>query len=182
MFTIHPGEYLVGDYVERTFGWNVWIPSKDTGIDLLVTDKKNRRTVALQVKFGKDFLTRKPAELRKKLRCHSWFKLTMAKIDPSKAEFWVFVLPGFESDEPDFLVVPTAKLLQRWRFYSHEKYLQLYLTSTKSKCWETRTHTRTLRAEDMLRIAEGAYQNRTLDLSKYLNNTGWNALKARLDH
>lgn len=58
LFTIHAGEYLVGLYIERRYGkrFNVWIPSKDTGIDLLVSDRKNRRTASLQVKFGKDFL------------------------------------------------------------------------------------------------------------------------------
>jgi hypothetical protein len=45
---------------------NVWIPGKDTGVDLLVTDPKNRCAVSLQVKYGKDFLPGKSAELRKK--------------------------------------------------------------------------------------------------------------------
>ena len=58
LFTIHAGEYLVGLYIEHHYRkqLNVWIPSKDTGIDLLVSDHQNRRTASLQVKFGKDFL------------------------------------------------------------------------------------------------------------------------------
>ena len=182
MFTIHAGEYLVGDYIERTFGkrWNVWTPSKDTGIDLLVTDKKNQRTVSLQVKFGKDFLPGKSAELRKQLSCHSWFTLSRVKLDRSEAEFWVFVLPGFASNKPDFIVIPTVKL--RWHMdeiYGHKENLQVYLTSTKkSKCWETRT----LRNEDLVKIARDTYENPKLDLSKYLNGAGWNALKAKLDN
>jgi hypothetical protein len=53
LFTVHAGEYLVGDHIERTYpGWNVWVPSKDTGVDLLVTDKRNQKTVSLQVKFS----------------------------------------------------------------------------------------------------------------------------------
>ena len=56
LFTVHVGEYLVGEEIERTFPrWNVWLPSKDTGVDLLVTDAKNRKAVSLQVKFSKDF-------------------------------------------------------------------------------------------------------------------------------
>ena len=40
LFTIHAGEYLVGSEIEKLFkNYRVWIPSKDTGIDLLVTDK-----------------------------------------------------------------------------------------------------------------------------------------------
>ena len=57
IFTMHAGEYLFGSYLENEFkGFNIWIPSRDTGIDLLVTDSKNRKTVSLQVKFSKDFL------------------------------------------------------------------------------------------------------------------------------
>ena len=56
LFTIHAGEYLTGEYIERNYPhWNVWVPSKDTGIDLLVTDETNSKTVSLQVKFSKDF-------------------------------------------------------------------------------------------------------------------------------
>ena len=34
LFTIHAGEYLVGDYIQDFYPrWNVWVPSKDTGIE-----------------------------------------------------------------------------------------------------------------------------------------------------
>ncbi|GAG73038.1 unnamed protein product [marine sediment metagenome] len=53
MFTIHAGEYLVGSYIEEKLkDFNVWVPSKDKGVDLLVTDSKNKKTVSLQVKFS----------------------------------------------------------------------------------------------------------------------------------
>jgi len=56
-FTVHAGEYLVGSEIERQFKQvNVWVPSRDTGIDLLMSNRKNRRTVSVQVKFSKDFL------------------------------------------------------------------------------------------------------------------------------
>ena len=182
LFTIHAGEYLVGSQIEQHFKkekLNVWIPSKDTGIDLLVTDKKNQRTVSLQVKFGKDFLPGKSAVLRNSLCCLSWFVLNRAKLGTSQAEFWVFVLMGFTSDKPDFLVVPTAKLRQHMdEIHGHQEKLHVYLTSTKSKCWETRG----LASDAMLQIANGTYKNPMLDLSKYLNDAGWDALKAKLDH
>jgi hypothetical protein len=38
IFTVHAGEFLAGQYIEREFKKNVWVPRKDTGIDLLVTD------------------------------------------------------------------------------------------------------------------------------------------------
>jgi hypothetical protein len=56
LFTVHAGEFLAGEYIERHFrNTNVWVPTKDTGTDLLVTDKKNQATVSLQVKFSRDF-------------------------------------------------------------------------------------------------------------------------------
>lgn len=44
LFTIHAGAYLVGSHIKQHLRGpngekvNVWVPSKDTGIDLLVTD------------------------------------------------------------------------------------------------------------------------------------------------
>jgi hypothetical protein len=56
LFTIHAGEYLVGEYIERHFKQvNVWLPARDTGIDLLISDLLNRRVVSIQVKYSKDF-------------------------------------------------------------------------------------------------------------------------------
>ena len=44
LFTIHAGEFVVGDYIERKFRRvNLWVPSRDTGTDLLVTDSKNEK-------------------------------------------------------------------------------------------------------------------------------------------
>lgn len=37
LFTVHAGEFLVGSEIEkRITGANVWVPSKDKGIDLLI--------------------------------------------------------------------------------------------------------------------------------------------------
>jgi hypothetical protein len=50
LFTIHAGEYLVGAHIEQAHRrWRVWLPTKDTGIDLLVTDSTNGKAVSLQV-------------------------------------------------------------------------------------------------------------------------------------
>jgi predicted helicase len=58
LFTIHAGEYLVGEHLERKYKRvNLWLPSKDTGIDLLVTDSENEKSVSLQVKFSRDYLS-----------------------------------------------------------------------------------------------------------------------------
>jgi hypothetical protein len=116
MFTIHAGEYLVGLHIQQRFpDLNVWVPAKDSGIDLLLTDRENRRTVSWQVKDGKDFLPGKPAKVQEKLRCLSWFKLNATKLDESPAELWVFVLHSFKKDDPDFVVVPTGDRGSAWQ-------------------------------------------------------------------
>jgi hypothetical protein len=56
LYTVHAGEYLVGTQVEKEIdGASVWLPSKDQGIDLLITNPKNGRMVALQVKLSRDY-------------------------------------------------------------------------------------------------------------------------------
>jgi len=45
--TVHAGECLVGECIEHNFPrWNVWVPSKDTGVDLLVTDARHRKAIS----------------------------------------------------------------------------------------------------------------------------------------
>src|SRR5260221_10904799 len=44
LFTIHAGEFLVASYIEQQFkDYLVWLPSRDSGVDLLVTDRKSTR-------------------------------------------------------------------------------------------------------------------------------------------
>lgn len=92
LFTIHAGEYLVGFHIELHLRApngdkvNVWVSSKETGTDLLVTDQK---MTSLQVKFSKDFLlTHGRPEYRDKLFSCGWWTLNREKI----RESWVFVL------------------------------------------------------------------------------------------
>jgi len=60
LFTVHAGEYLVGGYIEHNFSrWNVWVPSKDTGVDLLVTDARHRKAIADQELIALDRFTDK---------------------------------------------------------------------------------------------------------------------------
>ena len=180
LFTIHAGEYLVGLHVQKSLKLNAWIPAKDTGIDLLVTDSHNLRAVSLQVKYGKDFLPEMKAELRRSLRCVSWFTLNRAKLHTSQAEFWVFVLRGFESDASDFVVIPTAELQRRMTEIhgSESAKLQSYFCSTENnQCWETRG----LGNRVMLQIAKGTYENPVRDFTEYLNENGWAALAKKLN-
>ena len=58
-FTIHAGEYLTGEFIEQKLRdpngnrLNLWVPAKDTGVDLLVTDHLNKNTILSPVTKGK---------------------------------------------------------------------------------------------------------------------------------
>ncbi len=106
IFTIHAGEYLVGDYLEKKFkDYRVWLPSKDTGVDLLVTDKGHRKAVSLQVKFSKDFMGNN-------FKAIGWWTLKSEKITKSLADLWVFALYTFEEKNIHNVIIPPNHLLE----------------------------------------------------------------------
>lgn len=176
LFTIHAGEFVVGDFLEGKFrNVNVWVPSKDTGVDLLLTDKKNKKAISLQVKFSRDFLaTHMPAIFQKPLRACGWWSLNRDKIAKSKADYWVFVLVGFERRSTDFIIIKPSELLNRIdAIRTKGKTVQLYLWVTeKNRCWETRG----LKRQEQLAIAQGQYSNSNRDFSAFLNN--WRPVQA----
>jgi hypothetical protein len=88
MFTVHAGEHLVGAHIEHRFRRvNVWVPVRDTGVDLLVSDRANRSTVSLQVKFSKDFLvTHHGPEFQKELRACGWWTINRGKLAKSRLD------------------------------------------------------------------------------------------------
>ncbi len=85
LFTVHVGEYLVGSYIEQHYKRvSVWIPSRDTGVDLMVSDRRGRSTVSIQVKFSKDFLpTHVAPEFREPLRVCTFFLINRDKLRAS---------------------------------------------------------------------------------------------------
>jgi hypothetical protein len=178
LFTIHAGEYLVASHVEKHFKRaNVWVPSRDTGVDLLVSDRHNRRTTSLQVKFSKDFLvTHIGPEFQKQLRACGWWTIDRDKLRGSRADYWVFVVQGFASRTVDYVVVSPRQLWRRLRaIHGGQKKIHTYLWITETKsCWETRGLQRT----DQLLIAHGEYSHRSRDFTQWLNN--WSAV-ARLN-
>ena len=142
LFTIHAGEYLVGALIEQQFKRvNVWIPLRDTGIDLLLSDRRNTRSISLQVKFSKDFLVTHMGPLfQKQLRACGWWTINRQKLQASPADYWVFVLHGFASRSTDFVVIPRSELWRRLRaIHGGTKIMQSYVWVTERKhCWETR--------------------------------------------
>lgn len=115
IFTIHAGEFLVADYLERRYakscGLRVWVPSKDDGTDLLVTNDLCTKALRLQVKFSKDF------DHDREYAASGWWTLDALKISKSSADYWVFVLPKTEGSKVYsdcfFVTIPPKDLLCR---------------------------------------------------------------------
>ena len=170
LFTVHAGEYLVGEYLERSYPkWHVWVPSRDTGIDLLVTNEKNRKAVSLQVKFSKDFNPADQSPIHQnRLLAAGWWVLDEKKIQKSNADYWVFVLPSFIEKKTSFIILPPGELLRRLRAIhgSRRKPTHSYLRVTRSgKCWETRGLAKG--EHDLVAFDQYSHANR--DFSKFLN-------------
>lgn len=180
LFTIHAGEFLVNHEIQRRFPRvNVWVPAKDTGVDLLASDGRNRRTVSLQVKFSRDYLvthvTRaKQALLNQELRACGWWTLSRKQIENSTAGYWVFVLVGFANRTTDFIVIKPRVLLRRLdAIHGKTSTFQCYLWVTRSgKCWETRG----LKRAEHLSLAANRFKNASRNFSGYLNN--WKPIRA----
>jgi hypothetical protein len=178
LFTVHAGEFLVGCEIERRFPHlNLWIPAKDTGVDLLVSDDEIKKTVSLQVKFSRDDLTThmKDEVFHTELRASGWWTPTRQQIEKSSAQFWVFVLAGFVNRTTDFIIIAPGELLKRLD-QIHQKgadKLQCYFCVTKKdRCWETRG----LKRSDVLSVAGATFNDVTRDFTPYLNN--WKPVEA----
>ena len=142
LFTIHAGEYLAGSYIEKTFKkCRVWLPSKDTGVDLLVTNQRADQAIRLQVKSSKDFAHSHMSDYYKgKVAASSWFTLQRKKIESSEADYWLFVISPFAKYAPSFLMMSTANLLRRvTAIHGIKAKYDIYFTLTERQtCWETR--------------------------------------------
>lgn len=174
LFTVHAGEYILGSYIENKFkDLDVWLPSRDTGIDLLVTNPSASNGVSIQVKFSTDLLPRKTAFLQSRLTSLGWWTLYPNKLKKSTADLWVFALTSFYSNKTQFLVIPPKRLFEilrvihgdasRWHVY--------FAVSKKKKCWQTSG----LLKDEMIAIAENVFVDEKRDLSQWLNN--WDPLE-----
>lgn len=180
IFAIHAGEYLVGSHIEQNIRdesgnkINVWIPSKDTGIDILVTNHDNSKTASIQVKFSKDFLvTHGRAEYQDKLISCGWWTLNRKKIQESSADYWVFVLHTFNEKNMQYVIITPNELSKRLNaLHPGTESLQTYLWVTANKkCWETRG----LKKEETNSIVNDDYSEndkKNRNFSDFLNNWG----------
>ncbi|HQS58552.1 MAG: hypothetical protein B7Y56_11775 [Gallionellales bacterium 35-53-114] len=176
LFTVHAGEFLVGEHIENTFSsLNVWVPAKDTGVDLLVTDAGARHTASLQVKLSRDYrLPEATEDFDRSLIAAGWLTLDHGKIEKSPAEWWVIVLVSHERKmKPQFIVIPPSELLSRLvQIHGKSKKYHFYPWVTKSGlCLEGRG----LRKSERALLAKGKPPPELRDLSTFLNN--WSCLQ-----
>lgn len=162
---------MVGEYLEKNFRHlNIWIPTKDTGIDLLVSGANNKSIASIQVKMSRDY---RPPEasssFEKMLIAAGWSVLNHKKLETSSADVWCFVLVNIDRRaKPIFLNIPPNVLLQKLvKIHGLRKQYHFYPWVTKTgKCIQGRG----LLKADKARFAEGELELGERDLSLHLNN------------
>lgn len=179
IFTIHAGEYLVGEALEKlSKDYEVWIPAKDKGTDLLVTNKNDRsKNIGLQVKFSKDFLPEMEAKYHSNLLACGWWSLNQEKINESNADLWILAPYSFANKHIEFVIIDPKTLSEKLKNIHGDKSLfNLYLWITKdNKCFESRG----LSKIEMAQIINNSFVNDQRDFTKYLN--AWDAIHTRLE-
>jgi hypothetical protein len=146
----------------------VWIPSKDSGIDLLLTEADCSKVASLQVKFSKDHLASgKEARATSDIKSGGWWAFNRKKLRESEADYWVLVLCEFNSRKYDYVVVPSRELARRYDAIAPDiETIQSYFWVTRAgKCWETRG----LAKAELQEICNGTYEDKQRDFSAFLN-------------
>jgi len=166
IYTLHGGEFLLGEKILEQFRgkYEIWIPTKDNGVDLLLTHKRGlRKPVTIQVKSSRSYGDEP----------WGWFSLKTAKIRTSNADLWVFVIPFYTKSmklEPQFVLLPLSELKRRVPRSSGDTWhLYLYITR-KKRCFDARGWTNC----DYERADQGEFDRRR-DYSKFLEN--WSVLR-----
>ncbi len=178
VFTIHGGEYIfANEFGKRYPELDLWIPLDDDGIDFLITSKENRKTLSIQVKFSRDFnLLQINPNIRTNLKSLGWFHLNRAKLQNSKADFWVLLTYEGVSKTTDFFFIKPKTLLQRFsKLNRNGTYIDSYLwvMAHTNKAFETRGLNSALQST----LISGNYHNRNRDFTIFLDR--WDVIKKR---
>jgi len=181
VYTIHAGEYFVGSHIEKIRSkWHVWVPSKDTGVDLLISNANNSKTVSIQVKSSKDYSRHySNPDHRNNLIGSSWFSsLNSKSLANSKADLWVLVIFSFKKSNYQYVVIPPKKLLKLLeRIHPGKQNFNSFIWVTKEmECWETRGLKKAQR--DAILNKETKEIDKDRNFSQFLNN--WKPLEKKL--
>lgn len=171
IFTIHAGEYLVGCLLEEQFPHcHIWVPTKDTGVDLLITNPKTKKATSVQVKFSKDYSYGSWADTyRNDLVATGWWALNLKKMESSVADFWIMaLLPHRDKGLQAIVIEPRVFRKRLLSLHGHHKTVQSYLWVTANKrCYETRGFRK---AESSALVMDGKCTDPKRDFSPFLNN------------
>lgn len=177
IFTIHAGEYLTATEIEKRFpNYNVWLPGKDTGIDLLLTDKtkNNKKVCSVQVKFSKSFTEiGYDKTFGDKLKTTGWWTFDRDKILHSPADFWIFALHSFETSKRDYIIITPGELIDIYNQTERKnKKIHSYIWITnENKAFETRN----LNRSQQKAMFSGTMDKDIRNMTRYLNC--WERLK-----
>lgn len=188
LFTVHAGEYLVAEYLEHTFkdkGLHVWVPTKDTGVDLLITDKANRKAVSLQVKMSKDY--KNPVAVNsfdEHIVAGGWLALAHKKIEASPADYWVLVVVSMgRTTDPQYIVVKPSVLLKKLQeIHGKSTTYQTYPTIMSLPHFDrpTALDVRGMSKKDKGSLETGTFSLGARDFSQFLNSDGWKIVMDQL--
>lgn len=176
IFSIHAGEYLVGSEIEKQCpDWEIWLPSRDVGTDLLIRHKSTKQTKSIQVKFSKSWTeTHTRVEFRKHFRTQGWWTLKKDKVRSSPADYWIFALYSFDTSKNDYLIFRKEELINLYK--SNKRWdnetIQSYFWTLKN---DTAFEGRGLKKKEIQRLLDYPQEFQKRDVSFHLNN--WSILK-----
>jgi hypothetical protein len=177
LFTIHAGEYLVASRIEKEYkNLNIWLPAKDKGIDLLITDSVNNNAIAIQVKMSRDYRPPKASsDFQKILAATGWIRLSKKALEQSDADIWSVVIVSPKGvSSPMYIHIPPKVLLERlMSIHGDRKEFHFYPWATiDNKCMQGRG----MRKKEREAYLEGNYELGARDFTEYLEN--WTFLES----
>jgi hypothetical protein len=169
----NPGEVLVGNQLEK-HGWNVYLPAKDVGIDLLA--ERGGRLVRLQVKESRTYDNVNNPEVN----WTSWTRLTQEQLSKAAGvgvSWFVFVVhaPGARGHRQSFdvlyVIIACGELERRLSAYQDGTERTVYwYADGDGKLWELRGMTS--------RKAGASFRTPERDFTMHLNN--WDLIASAL--
>jgi hypothetical protein len=162
-------KYIASNFPEKT----VSEPTKDSGLDLLVTNQGNARTLKLKVHHSKDYVPQWTTvehvdlSVSKEFKAAGLFTPIRQQLDQSVADFWVLELSGSE-DKYDYVLIPPGELSNRLGVLpdgSRKHFIYVWMTK-RGRAWLGRD----LNEHQRKSIAENKFEKEDRELTKYLND------------
>lgn len=179
LWSLDIDEAVVADRLNKYFietkekAFQVFFPinSQLKGMDLIIYNIETRKTITVQVKGSRSYLSKNGLEE------YSWHQVKSDDIDPKKSQFFIFVTYYTKntetklSIEPSFMVIPTAKLLE---IVTKHKKVQKSVKDKKSKKSGTYHFSFNLSNDkyfaDYRDFKQHVNEDDGIDFSKYYNN------------